>query len=356
MAEESGDIIIKRVKKVAAGHHGGAWKVAYADFVTAMMAFFLLMWLLSTTSPEQRSGLADYFTPTTGLKDSKGIGAEGGLSPNEEGKSKSMLTDPGIVVGRVPQGPDPSAPTKKIDDKPQDIETGKDVEPTTSTSEDAEMDKQGESGDKGSDDGDSEDFKRVEQDMMNAFEQSPELQEFKNNVVITHTPEGLKIDMVDSENKPMFAPGSAIMSDAGKQVLKAVADIVATTSNKVAIAGHTDAGAFSVTDEYTNWELSADRANASRRYLGTIGVERGRFAKVQGMADQDLLVQNEPTSPRNRRISLTLMRGEHVQNNNVQPTSRGMLSLPDISSPEAEPEQPSPVQSTPETEPKPAAH
>jgi chemotaxis protein MotB len=331
MADNNSDqIIIKKIKKVSGGHHGGAWKVAYADFVTAMMAFFLLMWLLSVTSPEARSGLADYFTPTTGLKDAKGVGVKGGLSPNEQGRSKSVLTDPGIVVGRVPQGPDPTAPTEKLKDTPDDIQTGKDVEPTTSSVENAELDKQDHTGDMGSEDGDSEEFKRVEKDMMNAFEQSPELKEFKNNIVITHTPEGLKIDMVDSEDKPMFAPGSALMSEAGKQVMKAVADIVATTTNKVSISGHTDAGAFASTDTYTNWELSADRANASRRYLGTMGVERGRFAKIQGMADRDLLLQNEPTSPRNRRISLTLMRDEHVQEADIKPTSRGLLSLPEV--------------------------
>ncbi len=332
----SGDIIIKKVKKVSGGHHGGAWKVAYADFVTAMMAFFLLLWLLSTTSPEARSGLADYFTPTTGLKDAKGIGVKGGLSPNEQGTSKSTLTDPGIVVGRVPQGPDPTDPTKKINDTPDDIQTGRESEPTVSSAEDAQLDKQDNSGDKGSDDGDSEEFRQIEKEVMNAFEQSPDLKDFKNNIVITHTPEGLKIDMVDSEDKPMFAPGSALMSEAGKQVMKAVADIVSTTTNKVSISGHTDAGAFAATDTYTNWELSADRANASRRYLSNIGVERGRFAKIQGMADRDLLLQNEPTSPRNRRISLTLMRGEHVQANEVKPTSRGLLSLPEaVSSPDA---------------------
>lgn len=338
MAEEnSGDIIVKRVKKISGGHHGGAWKVAYADFVTAMMAFFLLLWLLATTSPEQRSGLADYFTPTTGIKDSKGIGVKGGLAPNEKGTSKSTLTDPGIVVGRLPQGPDPTDPTKKLEDTPQDTQTGRDIEPTTSTAEDAELDKQDNSGDKGSEDADSEEFKRVEQDVMNAFEQSPELKQLKNNIIITHTPEGLKIDMVDSENKPMFAPGSTMMSEAGKQVLKAIAEIVSTTTNKLSVAGHTDAGAFSPADDYTNWELSTDRANASRRYLSNIGVERDRFAKVQGLADRDLLVQNEPTSPRNRRISLTLMRGEHVQaSEEVKPTSKGLLSLPEITSPDAE--------------------
>ena len=99
-------IIIKKIKKGGHGHHGGAWKVAYADFVTAMMAFFLLMWLLASTSEEQRLGIAEYFTPTYGLKDQKGVGTEGGRSPSIEGQSNTNLTDPGIVVGRVPQGPE----------------------------------------------------------------------------------------------------------------------------------------------------------------------------------------------------------------------------------------------------------
>lgn len=326
MAEPGGDIIIKKIKKVSGGHHGGAWKVAYADFVTAMMAFFLLLWLLSSTTQVQKQGLAEYFTPTFGLKDSKGVGIKGGVTSSLEGESQTNLTDPGIVVGRVPQGPDPTMPTQKIDDIPKSTSSGLEV-PLTASS-DQEGEKQDNTGDSGSADADNAEFKRVEEDIMNAFEQTPELQDFKNNIIITNTPEGLRIDMVDDQKRPMFSSGSAMMTKTGEMVLSAIGNIVATTPNKISLSGHTDASGFSV-GNYTNWELSSDRANASRRFLNKDGVEAERMAKVQGMADRDLLVPNEPNSPRNRRISLVLMRGTHSKPG-TKPTSRGLLSVPDV--------------------------
>lgn len=330
MSKPGSETIIKKVKKGGhGGHHGGAWKVAYADFVTAMMAFFLLLWLLATTSPEQKVGIAEYFTPTYGLKDAKGVGIKGGNSPNVEGESKSTLTDPGIVVGRVPQGPDAADPSKVEDETPKDVDTGA-VAPTT-PKENPELEKQDDSGDKGSADADAEEFKRVEQEMMNAFEQSPELKELKNNIIITHTPEGLKIDIVDEQNRPMFAAGSALVTDSGKKVMEAISRVVATTTNKISMAGHTDASPFSAGNNYSNWELSADRANASRRVVTSAGVGPERIAKVQGLAGEDLLLPNEPNSPRNRRISLTLMRGVYTdRNTQLKPTSKGLLSVPDV--------------------------
>jgi chemotaxis protein MotB len=330
MAGPGGDIIIKKVKKVAGGHHGGAWKVAYADFVTAMMAFFLLLWLLATTSPQTQQGLAEYFTPTFGVQGAKGVGVEGGLSPNPEGKKQSNLSDPGIVVGRVSQGPDAAAPTKKLDNTPASDQTGKDVV-AFAASDNPDLEKQDVTGDKGSKDADSEEFKRVEQELLNAFENTPELQEFKDNIVITQTPEGLKIDMADDQERPMFAPGSAMITEAGKTVMKAVQQVVATTDSKVSVSGHTDATFFGAGTNFTNWELSADRANSSRRFLVQVGMEPERVAKVQGLAGTDLLVPNEPTSPRNRRISLILIRGAHMEKNrDVKAVSKGLLTVPDV--------------------------
>ncbi len=345
MAPPNGDIIIKKVKKVAGGHHGGAWKVAYADFVTAMMAFFLLLWLLATTSPQTKVGLAEYFTPTFGLKDAKGVGVQGGTNPNPEGKSQSNTSDPGIVVGRVSQGPDAAAPTKKLDNASKDDQTGKDVT-APPTAENPEKDKQDVTGDKGSKDADSEEFKRVEQDLLNAFENSPELKEYKNNIMITQTPEGLRIDMVDDQNRPMFSPGGAMVTEAGKAVMKAVNQVVQTTDSKVSVAGHTDATPFGAGTSYTNWELSSDRANAARRFFTQVGMEKERVAKMQGMGGEDLLVPNEPNSPRNRRISLTLLRGSHMEKNiDVRPTTKGILSVPDVTN------RPAPESLTPEAGP-----
>lgn len=337
MAAPGGDIIIKKIKKVSGGHHGGAWKVAYADFVTAMMAFFLLLWLLATTSPQTQQGLAEYFTPTFGLQGAKGIGVEGGRTPNPDGKSESTLTDPGIVVGRVSQGPDAAAPTKKLDDTPKKDQSGKDIDVAVNAAENPDLEKQDITGDKGSKDADTEEFKRVEQDLLNAFENTPDLKEFKDNIVITQTPEGLRIDMVDDQNRPMFAPGSEMITEAGKTVMKALQQVVATTDSRVAVAGHTDATPFGMGTDFTNWELSSDRANSARRFLSQIGMERERVAKVQGMAGEDLLIPNEPNSPRNRRISLTLIRGSHMEKNkDVRAVSKGLLSVPDVTNRPAE--------------------
>ena len=128
----------------------------------------------------------------------------------------------------------------------------------------------------------------------------------------------------------MFAPGSALMTDSGKEILEAISNIVSNTTNKISIAGHTDSNFFAAGDNYTSWELSADRANSARRRLANTGLEGERFAKVEGLADKDLLIPSEPNSPRNRRISLTLMRGKHISQSEITPTSRGLLSLPTI--------------------------
>ncbi len=329
MADTPPPIIIKKIKKGGGGHHGGAWKVAYADFVTAMMAFFLLLWLLSSTTKEQREGIADYFTPTTGLKDAKGIGFQGGATPNEKGSSKSTLTQPGIVVGQLPQGPVARDPIKKIDDEQKDDSQGQPIDSPMADPTQA-FDKQQNTGDKGSKDADSEEFKRVEEQIMNAVEQSPELKQMKNNIIITHTPEGLKIDMVDDQNRPMFTPGGSTMTDTGRAVLKVVSDVVAKTDNRISLAGHTDGSTFVTKDGYSNWELSSDRANASRRYLTETGIDVARISKVTGMADRDLLIPNEPNSSRNRRVSLTLLRDSHVKSVKTVPTARGLLTVPSV--------------------------
>ncbi len=334
MADNNTPIIIKKIKKGGGGHHGGAWKVAYADFVTAMMAFFLLLWLLSSTSKEQRDGIADYFTPTTGLKDSKGIGFEGGLTPSEKGVSKSSLTQPGLVVGQVPQGPVPREPTKKLDETVRDNSSGQPVE-APDAKPDEPFDKMETSGEKGQLDGEeNEKFKQLESEVLNAVEQSPELSQIKNDIIITQTPEGMKIDIADNQNRPMFVPGSAVLTDAGKAVLRTIGDIVSKTDNKISMAGHTDSSAFGSADGYSSWELSSDRANAARRFVSHSGVDPERIAKVTGMADRDLLVPAEPNSPRNRRISLTLLRGTHVKSIKATPTARGLLTAPNINAPQ----------------------
>lgn len=330
MADDD-SIIIKKIKKSGGGHHGGAWKVAYADFVTAMMAFFLLLWLLSSASEEQKMGIAEYFTPTTGITGGMGTGTKGGQSAAPEGSKKSDLTDPGIVVGRLPQGPDSADPSKKISEVAVDNNTGKQVV-SASLDETAEEENPDDSDPKASQE-DSAEFKRIEEEMMNAIASSPKLKDMQDNVVITHTPEGLKIDIVDDQDRAMFGDTDANMTQSGEEVMQAIIGVIANTNNKISLSGHTNAKPFYGANGDTNWELSADRANASRRFITKSGISSNRIAKVEGFAGEQLLVPGEPNSPRNRRISLVLMRGQHIKSA-PKPASRGLLSVPDFAHPE----------------------
>ncbi|MDE3059888.1 MAG: flagellar motor protein MotB [Pseudomonadota bacterium] len=323
-------IIIKRIKKGGGGHHGGAWKVAYADFVTAMMAFFLLLWLINVTTPAQKMGLAEYFTPTMGVKDAMGIGFKGGKTPSTvTGRSNTDLSAPGLVEGQIKQGPVPVAP-----DVSKPVKADPDAE-STSNDQKAKQDGQDV---ESSEDGDQ--LKVAEQDIKQSLEQDQDLKDFKNNVVVQDTPEGLKIDMIDDEKKPMFIPGGAVLTDGGKKVLDAMANIISKTPNNITINGHTDANAASGNPQYTNWELSADRANAARRFLSTTQLERGRVMKIVALADRELLVPEEPTSPRNRRVTIILMRGSYFRDPKAAPTTRAILSVPDAKVKEEPKQQP----------------
>jgi chemotaxis protein MotB len=273
-------IIIKKVKKVAGGHHGGAWKVAYADFVTAMMAFFLLLWLLSSASKETLQGLSEYFTPTQGLKDSQGIGFDGGLSPNVKGTAKGQMSDPAIVSGYTPSGTVADNPDNQAKDQ-------------------SNMD--------------DNLFKQSENAIEQSIQQDASLQQYSDNISVTQTPEGLRIDITDNDKFAMFEKSTAILTEHGRTILTRMGVFIKKMPNYMSIAGHTDASpAETGKADYTNWELSADRAQAARRFLIRAGIEGERPKKVMGMADKELFTPNEPRGPKNRRISLVMLRGSHI--------------------------------------------
>ena len=274
--------IIKKVKKVSGhGHHGGAWKVAYADFVTAMMAFFLLLWLLSTTSKARLEGLAEYFTPTQGIQGQQGIGFQGGLTESAVGTAKANMSTPGIVTGRRPPGMTPGDP----DMTPAPVQAD----------QDANLFKQGATS--------------IEQ----AMTQKPALQQYKDNISVTQTPEGLRIDIMDSDKYGMFEPGTAKLTVHGQTILTNIAPLLKKLPNFMSLTGHTDASpAETGRSDYTNWELSSDRAQSSRRYLIAVGMEPERPQKVIGMADHELLTPKEPRSSKNRRVSIVMLRGSHI--------------------------------------------
>jgi chemotaxis protein MotB len=278
--EEKRPIIVKKVKKVAGGHHGGAWKVAYADFVTAMMAFFLLLWLLSTSSKDTLQGIAEYFTPTTGIQDSQGIGFKGGLNDSPEGVAKSDMASPGLVTGRSPQGivadnPDFKAPEEE---KQEDNL-----------------------------------FRDGASAVTQAFRQDKALKPYSDNIRVEQTPEGLRINVMDTDKFPMFQAGTAALTEHGQLVLAGMTGLIKRMPNLMSITGHTDASPQEAGRvDYSKWELSSDRALTARRYMVKAGLERERTKRVTGMADQELLVPEEPRSPRNRRITLILLRGSHL--------------------------------------------
>ena len=311
-------IIIKKIKKGGGGHHGGAWKVAYADFVTAMMAFFLLLWLLGSTSKATKEGLAEYFTPTMGIKDSMGIGFKGGLKPTEKGTSKSDLTTPGVVAGQAPGGPISVVPDNTLSKNVTDEINPAQAAPPKPKDDDAKAE--------------DDKMKATEEEIKKAFEEAPELQPFKENVLLNQTPEGLKIDIVDEQGRSMFVPGGPELSEVGKKLLAAVAPIIKRTPNNISVIGHTDGSVYPPGSTYTSWELSADRANASRRFLATTALEPERIMKITGMADKDLLLPQEPQSPRNRRITLLIMRDSFFTDTRTN-VGKSILSVPNIRNP-----------------------
>ncbi len=307
-------IPIKRIKKITpVGHQGGMWKVAYADFVTALMAFFLLLWLVNVTTPEQKKGLAEYFTPTIGLKDSEGIGFKGGKKPSiEPGKAIRDTAAPGLVLGQMAQGPIPKVP----DSQPAHPDPNADSTSADRKAKDAK-----------DDNSDEDMFKGAAQEIRQELEK--DLKAYRNDVVVQDTPEGLKIDMIDDEKKPMFSPDSAILTAAGKKILDSMANIIVRTPNNITITGHTASGGSMSDAQYDNWQLSSDRAHAARQFLITTQMERNRVIKIIGSADRDPLVQDDTASPRNRRITITLMRGSYFRDPNQAPVARDLISVTD---------------------------
>ncbi len=315
----NGPVIVKKVKGHGhEGHHGGAWKVAYADFVTAMMAFFLLLWLLNSTTQEQMVGIADYFSPTAVSDSTSGAGGVlGGTSMLSPGAMSAPKTDPGVTVSLVPldtkADPDSQGePGKKPSGTPKETNASESM-PTT----DGASDVGGTSDSMKAIDAlrmrvEEQDFQKVKQSLEQAIAASPELREFSRNLKIDMTPEGMRIQIVDAEQRSMFPSGSAEMYDYTEHLLAKVSQAIAKLPNEIAVIGHTDASPFRGRDGYTNWELSTDRANASRRALVGAGLPGWRIVRVVGKADNEPLVKDDPYSAQNRRISIILLRQTRV--------------------------------------------
>ena len=306
-------IIIKKKKKHGDhAHHGGAWKVAYADFVTAMMAFFLLLWLLNVTTDEQRRGIADYFDPASISRESSGAGGVlGGLTVGSPGQLSSPSSRYSMDRS-LPGRPEAAEDSNTLDDAAEDA-----VDPESEVAEHpyASLGNEAEVEDLNADEArelleaiEEQQFEAAERQLREAIARDPELAELAENLLIDRTPEGLRIQIIDRDRYSMFPRSSARMYERTRQLLGLVARAISDMPNRLAISGHTDATPFAEGADYDNWDLSADRANESRRALAEAGVDPNRVARVVGLSDTDLLMSDEPSNPRNRRISIVLLR------------------------------------------------
>ena len=285
-------IIIKKIKKSGGGHHGGAWKVAYADFVTAMMAFFLLLWLLNVTTDEAKNAIANYFDPTHPELSNATSGAGGvlgGLTVTTEGAMAQMA--------QPVTAPKASGSTRTA------TKAGSSGTDNPEYSE-GELEKLREEFEKE----EAERFEEAKKDIEEAIKEDPELQEMMKNVMMDMTPEGLRIQIIDQEGRPMFASGSAEMYDYTRKLMGKVAEIILKMPNNISVRGHTDSIPYGPGAKYTNWELSADRANSTRRILSATNIPESRLANVMGQSDREPLVIENTKDPRNRRISIILLK------------------------------------------------
>ncbi|MEX2616589.1 MAG: flagellar motor protein MotB [Alphaproteobacteria bacterium] len=292
MADEKALEPIYIKKKLKANHapHGGAWKVAYADFVTAMMAFFLLLWLLNATTDEQRQGISNYFEPETIISGDKSgsSGMFGGLAINAVGTLRSAGSPPSVSI------PLPTAGGPKTrQGQGEAVLVSEEPNPESVNFEARKREE--------------EEFNKAQADLRLAVEQSDEARAFQDSLLLDKTPEGLRIQLIDQERVAMFEAGSARFTPYFEALLEVVTRIVRRFPNPVEISGHTDAEPTTPDAAYTSWELSGERANAARRVMVGAGMNPDRIAGVVGRADSDPLFPADPKSPRNRRISILLV-------------------------------------------------
>jgi len=281
-------IIIKRIKKISGGHHGGAWKVAYADFVTAMMAFFLLMWLINTTSPEQKKGIADYFAPASVSASTSGSGGIlGGTALGQDGGNAkgSQAT----VEKLAPQAP-PDMQTDNPSGSPKDLDSASEAALREALQKKEEAA-----------------FQSAAASLRQALQDMPELAELSKQILIDQTPEGLRIQLVDQEGRSMFEEGSTRPNPRAQILLRAIAKVVNQLPNRINVSGHTSASTGGVKAD-SDWTLSSGRANASRQILQGSGVDPDRIYQVAGKAAADPLYPDDPMLPGNRRITMVLLR------------------------------------------------
>ena len=295
-------IIVKKIKKSAHAAHGGAWKIAYADFVTAMMAFFLLMWLLGSTSEGDKKGLSDYFSAPlkVSMQGGSGAGASSSILPGG-GKDLTEKT------GQTARGSAEDPMKRRMAEEAAKAEVARQDARRMSTLR-----------------------AKIEALITN----NPKLNEYRSQIRLETTPDGLQIQIVDDQNRPMFDSGSALVKPYMRDILREIGAALNDVENRISLSGHTDSTPYGNGDRgYSNWELSADRANASRRELVAAGMPDSKLGRVVGLAASSLLDPQTPTAPINRRITLTVMTREAesrlMGNATIAPSTAPALATPE---------------------------
>lgn len=263
-------VVKKKARGGHGGHHGGAWKVAYADFVTAMMAFFLLLWLLASTTEEQKAGIANYFNPPS--------------NASEYGGGDGIMKGSSVIAAddHAPQDTPVMPPSQSDDNSDMALQAKEDAM-----------------------------FRQVAEQIKKAVMNVPELKALMDNLLVDMTPEGLRITITDSQDRPLFENGSAAMFDYTRHMLAVVTNVLGPLPNNLAIGGHTDSVPYrGANPAYTNWNLSSDRANATRSVMMQEGMPEARMARVAGYSSQSPLLVDQPDAVRNRRITIIILRGK----------------------------------------------
>ena len=293
-------IIKKKILEGHAGAHGGAWKIALADMMTAMMAFFLLMWLLGATPEEQRQGIADYFQPTNEKTSGKG----------ETAGSNGMFGGRSIIDPEgIPSPPMQRALMDRVTPRP---EAGPDTDQGTSPSDKSKVSKDAknlseEQKLKIAAESEKENLDKLEKEVQQRMAQNAQLSELKSQVNFIREKEGLRIEIIDKANFSMFGSGTAAMPARAQALIREVAKSVANMPNKLSIKGHTDNVPFTDGSERSNWSLSIERAEATRRMMEQGGMPVSRFSRIEGVAATAPFNDKDPSDPRNRRISITVL-------------------------------------------------
>ncbi len=271
-------IVVKRVRKVQHASHGGAWKIAYADFVTAMMAFFLLMWLLGSTTQGDLQGIAEYFRTPLKVALSGGSGS---------GDASSLIRGGGTDLTRTTG----ARPRGEVDERQRKLN----LQALRAELRAAETKR----------------LTKLKSQLDEAITRNVRLAEFRSQIKLDLTPDGLRIQIVDDQNRPMFDNGRATVKEYMRELLREIATVLNSVENRVSISGHTDSAPYGSGERgYSNWELSADRANASRRELVAGGMQESKVVRVIGLGATVMYDAENPRSPMNRRISIVVLNSE----------------------------------------------